>query len=221
VDDRFFNSFLPPTIKICGTELSSFTLWNHLALSAINSPMAVGGDSISVPDLLLAVRTCALNYGESNIKPRLRDVRWRIKLSRNTRLFRKETEKFYKWMELQSSPPIFYRGGTSGDINKGIERGSRCLGLACSLMYRGGLTESEAWNCTLGKAMWMDAQFAKLEGMELRFMDDEDLVEDAVDLSNLTDSEALEKFTAELPAGLVQATYKHWIDNIKKKEGSE
>jgi len=86
-------------------------------------------------------------------------------------------------------------------------------------MHRGGLSEAEAWNCTLGKALWMDAQFAKLEGIELRFMDDGDLEIEPIDLSILTDSEALEKFKKELPEALVAATYQHWLDNIKKKEG--
>jgi len=216
VDDRFFHAFLPPTAKVCGVELERFSLWHHLTLSAINSPVALGGEFITVPDLLVAVKVCALKYGESNVKASIRDIYWRIKLSRNPKLFRREVEKLYDWIGLQSSPPKFYKGGSDGSVNKGVESGARCLGLACSLMKRGGMSEAEAWNCTLGKAMWLDAQFAQLDGLELRFLDDEDIDESEIDLSNLTDDEAMNKFKSELPDELVLATFDHWKSKIKK-----
>ena len=177
----------------------------------------MGGERITIPDLLLAVRVCGLKYGNQEIKPKFKDVWWRIKLTRNPKLFRQEAEKFYLWMARQCSPPRFYRGGNTGGMSKGIESGPRCLGLACSLMYRGSISEYDAWNSSLGKAMWMDAQFAQLEGIQLRFLDDADLEDTEIDFSQLTESEALAMFKAELPEDLVDATFENWKMNIKNK----
>ena len=205
--------------KVCGRKLETFTLWHHFVLSAIGSPVALGGDSISVVDLLVAVRVCELKYGESDIAPVIRDAWWKRKLIKRPALFRRETEKFYEWMSRQTSPPRFFRP-SSGGISKGVERAPRCLGLACSLMTRGGMTEREAWNCTLGKALWMDAQFAQLHGVDLRFLDDADLDDSEIDLSTLTDDEAMTKFQNELPEELVGPTFDHWQAKIKGKGGT-
>jgi len=219
VDDRFYHSFLPPVAKVCGRRLATFTLWHHFVLSAIGSPIALGGDRVSVVDLLIATRVCGLNYGESDIRPGIRDAWWKRKLTRDPALFRKNTEIFYEWMARQSSPPRFYHQSCGG-ISKGVERAPRCLGLACSLMTRGGMSEAEAWNCTLGKAMWMDAQFAQLHGVDLRFLDDADLDDTEINFSQLTDDEAMSKFQNELPEELVGPTFDHWLANIKGKGGA-
>lgn len=220
MDDRFYHSYLAPEVKVCGRNLQTFTLWHHLVLSSINSPVALGGPNISIPDLLLAVRVCGLKYGEQQIKPTIKDVFWRLKLTRNKKRFREEASKFYAWMSLQCSPPRFYRGGNTGGVTKGIESGPRCLGLACSLMYRGGVNEHDAWNSSLGKALWMDVQFAQLEGIQLRFLDDADLDDSEIDLSELTDEEAMEIFKADLPEEFVQGSFDHWKTNIKGKANS-
>jgi len=219
VDDRFYHSFLPPVAKVCGRKLGTFSLWHHLVLSAIGSPVALGGESISVPDLLVAVRVCGLTFGETDICPGLRDAWWSRKLRKDKDLFRREAETFYAWMAKQCSPPKFYRGGLSGGIYKGVESAPRCLGLVCSLMNRGGMTEAQAWDCTLGRAMWMDAQFAQLNGVDLRFLDDADLDDSEIDLSKLTDDEAMAKFQRDLPEELVGSTYDYWRAKIKGNGG--
>jgi hypothetical protein len=83
-------------------------------------------------------------------------------------------------------------------------------------MSRGGMTEQQAWDCNLGRAMWMDAQFAQLNGVDLRFLDDEDLDDSEIDLSTLTDEQAMEKFQRDLPEELVGSTYEYWRAKIKK-----
>lgn len=67
--------------------------------------------------------------------------------------------------------------------------------------------------------MWLDAQFAQLEGIELRFLDDEDLDENPLDLSTLTDDQAMTMFKKDLPPELAESTFDHWMKNIKKKGG--
>lgn len=67
--------------------------------------------------------------------------------------------------------------------------------------------------------MWMDAQFAQIHGVNLRFLDDADLDDSEVDLSSLTDDEAMIKFQRELPEELIGATFDYWLCNIKRKDG--
>ena len=68
--------------------------------------------------------------------------------------------------------------------------------------------------------MWMDAQFAQLHGVDLRFLDDADLDNSEIDLSKLTDDEAMNKFQNELPEEFVGPTFDHWLANTKGKRGS-
>lgn len=216
MDDRFFHSFLPPVAKVCGRKLGTFSLWHHFLLSAVGSPIALGGEKIGIADLLVAVRICRLKFGEVKVRPSILDAWWGWKLRRDLVLFRREAGNFYEWIAKQCSPPKFYRAGLAGGINKGVESAPRCLGLVCSLMSRGGMTEQQAWDCNLGRAMWMDAQFAQLNGVDLRFLDDEDLDDSEIDLSTLTDEQAMEKFQRDLPEELVGSTYEHWRAKIKK-----
>lgn len=218
MDDRFYHSFLPPVAKICGRKLETFSLWHHLILNAVGSPIAEFQGRIAVSDLLVAVRVCGLKYGQTSIKPGFRDIFWKWKLTRNPRRFRKELEGLTQWMARQSSPPRFRRQSAGDGIHKSIESGPRCLGLACSLMARGGISEADAWNTSLGRAMWLDAQFAQLEGIQLQFLDDEDLDDAPIDLSGLTDSEALAMFRRDLPEDRAQRAFAHWQTTIKKKE---
>lgn len=209
MDDRFFHAFLPPTVTVCGRELETFSLWHHLVLSAVESPIALGGASVSVVDLLVAVRICATKYGEKTICPGIRDAMWKRRMIKKPALFRRQTEIFYQWMSLQSSPPVLYRNNPGG-VTGGVESGSRCLALACSMMHRGKLSQTEAWNMNLGKAMWMDAQFARLEGVDLRFLDDDDLDDSPIDLSGLTETEAREYFCSILTPTQAEAVFNNW-----------
>ena len=65
----------------------------------------------------------------------------------------------------------------------------------------------------------MDAQFAQLEGIQLRFLDDVDLDDSPPDLSTLTDEEAMAMFQRDLPEEIIGDTFEHWKKNIKRKEG--
>lgn len=62
----------------------------------------------------------------------------------------------------------------------------------------------------LGKAMWMDAQFARLEGVDLRFLDDDDLDDSPIDLSGLTETEAREYFCSILTPTQAEAVFNNW-----------
>jgi hypothetical protein len=220
MDDRFFHAFLPPSATICGRRLDRFTLWHHLILSAIGSPINGSSDKISMADLLVAVRVCSLRYGETSLKPGLRDTVWHFLMRRNRPLFLSQIRHFIEWMNAQCSPPKFYRksGSQSATVDHGIDRGSRCLALVCSLMHNAGMSRAEAWECSLGEAMWMDAQLAQIKGLDIRFLDDADLEDEPIDMADLSDAQALAMYQRDLPPAFVEASFKHWRENIKRRD---
>jgi hypothetical protein len=210
VDDRFYSAFLPPQVKVCGRTLDKFTLWHHFVLSAIGSPVALGGDKLTVPDLLAAAKACTLVYGESrSLRPSLRDIWWRRQLSLNPRALRHEAQTLYRWIEENGKGPLFWRK-TDGETNEGGS-GPQCLLLVCSLMNRGGMSREQAWNTPLGEALWMDATFAKLEGVPLHFVDEEEATgNEGFDLYAMTEAEVRALYSRDLPANLVEPSIARW-----------
>lgn len=221
MDDRFFNAFLPPTVRVCGRRLTRFTVWHHFILSAIDSPVVAETELFRPADLLLALRACRSTYGRRvSFRPSLADAAWAWRMRRNPALFSREARRFFEWVATQSSPPVLWRENHGGDsVRKVVDSGPQCLALVCSLMSRGGLSKAEAWNMPIGEARWTDAQLAQVEGVPVHFLDDADLDGSRDDLSGLTDEQALEKFRAELPnERLAQQVFDDWRKNIKRKD---
>lgn len=221
MDDRFHHAFLPPAVRVCGRELRSFTVWHDLILGAIRSPLVTPGMDLRPGDLLVAVRSVRSRYGKPvRFRPSLRDIWWKWRMLRRPALFHREAGKFLAWMKLQASPPQFYKTGGSFS-SATIDRGPQCLAIVCSLMERGHMGRAEAWNTNIGEARWMDAQLAQLRGVELHFLDDADLDESPIDLSGLTDEEALTMFIRDLGDNdLARKTFRHWQKHTKRKEAA-
>ena len=219
MDDRFYNAFLPPSVRVCGRVLKRFTVWHHFILSAIDSPITGERESLRPGDLLVAIRSCGLSYGGTrNISPNLRDIYWRWRMNRDPRLFKREAKKFFDWMGVQCSAPVFWRKST-GSREMVEDKSPGCFALVCSLMQRGGVGMEIAWNLPIGEARWTDVQLAKASGIDIRYMDDEDLDDSEIDFSGLSDAEALEIYRRDMPnEKMAQASFEHWRHNIKNKE---
>ena len=213
MDDRFYNAFLPPEVVVCGRRLRKFTVWHFFLLSAIGSPVVEDGD-IQPEHLCAAIQLCRQEHGENgSIKPSLRDLWWKRKLTRNPDLFRKQVEYFYQWMHLHSQRPVYWRK-SDGSIGNGPS-GPRCLFLVGSLMRKASISKSDAWNTSLGEAQWMDICFAQLDGAPIHVIDEELMTDEPIDLSGMSDAQALAMFARDLPEHLVQASFDHWRDNVK------
>jgi hypothetical protein len=215
VDDRFFNAFLPPSATICGRRLERFTLWHHLGLSAIGSPILSRSGAIVPRDLLAAVAIIRKSCGKPvSIRPCLLDFIWHWALCRWPDIFRREVESLWSWIDLQSSAPIYYRISRTGDTATTLNSGPQCLYYKSILMAKGGFTEAQAWNMPLGKAMWEVAQIIAIEDGNINFLDEDDLDDSPIDLSDMTEEEALAMFRRDLPTEeMAQATFKHWKEN--------
>lgn len=218
MDDRFYNAFLPPTIRIAGRSLKRFTIWHQFLLSAVGSPIYTGAEKFTVKDLLVAAKCCRSKYGKSiTLKATLYDIWWGFLYHKLPWLFELHASRLWEWIGIQCSQPKYWRKSHGGGHYSGIDRSPKCLGMACSLMARAGFTREDAWNTPLGEAQWIDAQIAKLEGVGIQFLNDDDLKDEAVDISNLTEEEAFELFNRELPnEKLALASFEHWKNERNK-----
>ena len=215
MDDRFFNAFLPPTTKIAGRKLSKFTLWHYFLLSAINSPV-IAGRSFGISDLIAAAKCCTHEYGSDvDMQPTFKDVWWSYKYKKQQSKFKKHGILFYEWMNMQSMGPKFWRSvNNANTTTKKLDNGPKCLAIACSLMHRAGFNCKEAWNTPLGQAQWMDAQMAKLEGVELNFMDESDMQDHIDPFDQMTPEQVLETMRKDLPTEeLAMKSFEHWQNN--------
>lgn len=177
MDDRFFTAYFPGEATICGRSLVAFTPFHYLLLKAIESPF-LQADGINRPaDLLAAIAVCHNRFGKPvKLKPSLRDIIWKWRMDNNAALFRREAVKFSAWMSAHSSGPRFWEvisgGGKTRDLT-----GPDILTLIVPLMMKAHLSESEAWNMSLGRAQWLSAEIQEIEGSERRFLFDDDLIE--------------------------------------------
>ena len=98
-------------------------------------------------------------------------------MARNPKLFEREIVKLTLWMAAHSSGPKFWEI-TSGGPSMRQLTGPDVLTLIVPVMMKTGMTESDAWNMSLGRLQWMSAEISEIEGSTLRFLDENDLTDD-------------------------------------------
>ena len=181
MDDRFFTAYFPGCARVCGRVLNDFSPFHYLLLRAINSPF-MASDGINTPaDLLAAIAACRNRFGAPiKIKPGLRDLIWRIRMHRDPGLFKREAIKFSQWMASHSSGPRFWEVIVGGPRTRELT-GPDVLTLIIPVMMKTRISESEAWNMSLGRLQWMSAEISEIEGSTLRFLYEEDLAEENQD----------------------------------------
>ena len=175
MDDRFFTAYFPGDATVCGRKLQSFTAFHYLLLKAVGSPFLSADGVIDSADLLVAIKVCRNSFGQPvNLKPSLRDAVWKLRMTGNPALFRRECRKFASWMAMHSSGPRFWDVVSGGQKSRDLT-GPDILTLITPMMMKTTLTESEAWNMSLGRAQWINAEICEMEGSERRFLYDSDL----------------------------------------------
>lgn len=215
MDDSFYNAFLPARVRICGRKLDGLTLWQAFLLAASGSPFAGFSDRIRPQDLVAAAKICTARHGQPfRYRQSLRDAWWVGRLKRRPDLFRRECRRFSQFIADHNKGPVLWHRSDGGGIS--LKAAPTMLRLACSLMAMAGLDESAAWNCTMGKALWMDGALGQINGQSISFLCEDDLDDSEIDLSGLTDEEALAKFRRDLPPDLVDASFEHWRINTKR-----
>lgn len=220
MDDRFFNAFLPPTVRIAGRDLTRFTLWHQFILAAIGSPIMSGEGSFGIPDLVAAVKVCRASYGPApNMSPTLWDLLWTMRYRRDHALFKRHAKSLFEWVGLQCSPPKYWRAATGqATVCQQVDNAPRCLALVVSLMTRAGMSRAEAWDSPIGEARWIDLMIAKNEVGGIHFLDDADLDDSPISFDTMTDEEALAQFKRDLPAEIAMNTFEKWKQERRDRD---
>jgi hypothetical protein len=216
VDDRFFNAFLPPSVKICGRRLDRFTLWHQLLLAAIDSPILTGTGNVRPADVLAAAAILRARHPHQPAKPGIKDAVWHWAMCRWPDVFEREAIRLIDWMRRQSSQPIYYHTRPSESTGRQLNSGPQCLSYKVALMSKGGFSESQAWDMPMGQALWEVAQLAAQETGDICFLDEDDVDDAPVDISAMSEEAALAMFRRDLPASIVEATFNHWREHVRK-----
>lgn len=159
--------------KVLGRTLSPFSLYHYFVLEAIDSPIIKKDQTrISIIDLYIATIVCSNKYpidisafpsGSwwSIVKNSIRFGYFatRYKMSR-------EATKFSNYIKDYSSMPMFWE---SKDKKKSSGLPD-ALSLVVSLIVSLGYKEQDAWNCPLGKAVWLTTASAILNGAESKII---------------------------------------------------
>ena len=158
--------------KILGHKLKPYCLYHHFVLDAIKSPLMTGGQ-VGVIDLYIATLICKQSYPISfKVLPspnywsilfnsfRFGYYQARYKTSREVSKFRSYTDDY-------CSRPHFWEKKDGKKSDSGVPD---ILTLMVALMVAFKYTEAEAWNCPLGKAIWLTATNSIISGAESRII---------------------------------------------------
>jgi len=97
-------------------------------------------------------------------------------MTRNPALFHREALKFSRWLTAHSSGPRFWEIIAGGPKTRDLT-GPDVLTLIIPLIMKANIPEADAWNMSLGRAQWMNAEIQEIEGSDRRFLFDDDLNE--------------------------------------------
>jgi hypothetical protein len=132
------------------------------------------GGEVGIVDLYIATLICEQEYPISfKVIPSpswwsvlLNSVRFGYYSTRYK--FSREVTKFYNYAKDYSSTPQFWENQKNGaKANNGVPD---VLGLMVSLMVGLKYTEKDAWNCPIGKAVWLTTTNAILNGSESKII---------------------------------------------------
>jgi hypothetical protein len=173
MDDRYLNGIIGCQAVVCGRRLTNLTPWHVTILNAIDSPVVSGHAEVKAEDMLLFISVMKSQWPEiPELKPRLRDVYWLIRMRKKS-VFLRNFKTLNVWMESQVSSPRLWVD--DGDNSAGKQLSSpTMLALVIALVSKVNVTLSEAWNMRLSEARWYDTCKAELEGADLKIAYDND-----------------------------------------------
>jgi hypothetical protein len=210
MDGRFLNAFIiPREWDIMGYKLKPFSLRFMIYLTALESPFMIGTKPPSLPeDILVFLRVCSSgDPAKAFQKPRLMDYYYTIRLSVDPLFYAKIAIQIKDYIELCCTSPKVYQ--KEDVVQSKTENIPMPLSFATSLMSRLHMSYEDAWNCTVGQAVWYLTAYGISEGAETKILSTE--VEDKAesDLNKLKAyQEAEEKRIRE-----------EWLTNRQKQDG--
>jgi hypothetical protein len=170
-----------------GYKLTPFSLRHMLYLQALNSPFLTMERIPAPKDVLVLLRICSSTHPSEaftnvTIGDRIRMARMEV----NTAYFFKNLLLIKSYIEACTTVPKTYE--KPDDTHKVKENVPGPLSMATSLMSKLHMKKEEAWELTLGQAIWYLTAYAIGEGAEIKILTTED--EEKAD----AEREWLEKF---------------------------
>lgn len=205
MDDRFFNGMLGAEVVVCGQRLGNLTPWHVLILHAIGSPLVGDSKTVGPADIQLFLKTITSRYPDTpSYRPRLRDVRWRLKLGRE-KTFLREAATLKRWLEVQMSVPQLYEvTHSTSSVKRGLTSPS-IFALVVAIASKLSEPLDKVWNMRLAEARWLDTTLAELNGAELTISYEGEQVPDI--LNEMTEKEIRAQAKLNLPVGI----YRAWL----------
>jgi len=212
MDDRYFHGILGCEAVVCGRRLSNLTPWHVTILYAINSPFVGDDVKMTAGDVLLFLAVSKAQWPERpNLKPRLRDIWWLIRMGRE-REFRKQSRILNAWVKPQLSTPRLWQDEGNKSTGKNLTSPAMAA-LVVTLVSKVGVTLKEAWNMRLSEARWYDTVKAELEGAEIKVAyDNEEEFKDGLEGKRESEIIAIARQQLE------EKAFKQWLAARRKNK---
>jgi len=203
MDGRFLTAFIiPKEWEIMGYKLKPFSLRMMLILNALDSPFATGKRLPNCPeDIIIFLRVCSgLHPHDAFKKVTLRD-RWLLtKMEISEKFMIQQIHKCMEYISVCNTTPKVVKKSETEEWKRENIPGP--LSLASSLMKM-GFTHTEAWELTLGQAVWYLTAYAVSEGAEIK------VITTQQEESMEAEEERLRKFQEEVLAKLKEQRKKN------------
>lgn len=220
MDDRFLRAWITRRDwRVCGQRLQPLCLGHLVNLEAINSPLRPEADDIdlrvSAADLLLAARICSETWPHpGRLRPRLRDILWRIFLDRRPGLLRHHVYRFDAYYRDHTSYPEFWsdESGCARSLTA-----PAALSKAAFLISETSITEARAWSMPLARVDYTISAIIERRSGDLRFLQDGDEEEIEQPEDTLTEAEIIATAKAALPPD----RFAEWMKAREKAKGEK
>jgi hypothetical protein len=182
--DGFHEAWLHKEHIVCGRKLQPYSASHVLALSAVQSPFAVGGggktEGVTPRTLILA---CKIAASRDPLNARLNvtvwDKLWYLRLRFSPRLFLEQVEAFNAYIvDYFTLPETWKPAEDEDEIFEQAQhvRGPWLLTRVASIISQTSISLKEAMSMPLGQIFWLDAALAELKGGDV-FAEDEEALE--------------------------------------------
>jgi len=170
MDGRFLTAFIvPKRWDVMGYKLTPFSLRHMLYLQALNSPLLAMDRTPTPKDILVFVRICSSThpseaFASATIADHIR-IAW---MEANGSYFFKNLQLIKSYIETCTTVPKTYEKPASQKKVKENVPGP--LSMATALMSKLHMKKEEAWELTLGQAIWYLTAYAIGEGAEIKIL---------------------------------------------------
>jgi hypothetical protein len=192
-----------------GYKLKPFSLRFMIYLTALDSPFLVGTKPPTLPeDILVFLRVCSSgDPSKAFEKPKLSDYYYSARLGVDMRYFAKIAIEIKQYIEVCCTSPKVYQ--KEDEVHKTSENVPMPLSFATSLMSRLHMSYEDAWNCTVGQAVWYLTAYSISEGAETKIL--------STDVEDKSESD-LKKLKAYQEAE-EKRIREEWLTNRQKQDG--